>query len=124
MHAVLRFSPQTAIRVVGRLVDARYAEILPQTTASSEPQSLEPLEIDLVTNLHDLAVRVEACHASSRARARGSKNESTEVDQSARRRHSTFHVQVVDQEEVASLQHRRLLLHETDVHVGVFMWRA
>ena len=115
--------PQTAMQVVDRLVDARCAEVevLPQTTERSEPQPLEPLEFELETNLHDLVVRVEASQASSRARARGTKNESTEVDQSARRRHSTFHVQVVDQEEVASLHHRRHLLHETDVHVGVWM---
>ena len=95
MHAVLRFSSQTAMRVVDRLVDALCSEIPPQTTTRSEQQPLEPLEIELESNLHDLLVRVEASQAPSRARARGSKNELTEVDQSARVRHCPVHVQAL-----------------------------
>ena len=57
------------MRVVDRLVDARCAEIPPQTTARSEPQSLEPLEIEFEKNLHGLVVHVEASQASSRTRA-------------------------------------------------------
>ena len=53
------------MRVLDRPVDARCAEVLPQTATRSEPQSLEPLEIGLETNLHDLVVRVEASQAAS-----------------------------------------------------------
>ena len=85
------------MRVVGRLVDARCAEVLPQTTTRSEPQPLkplEPLEIELETNLHDLAARAEARQESSRIRARRSINESTKGDQLARMRHCSVLDQV------------------------------
>ena len=105
------------MQVFGRLVDASCAEILPQTTTRSEPQPVEPLEIELETDLHGLVVRVEASQASWRVRPRGSKNESTEVDPSARVRHSPVHVQAEEEkEEVASLHHRSLRHRNPHLH--------
>ena len=94
--------------------------MFPQTTTRSEPQPLEPLDIELETNPNDLVIHVEASQASWRARPRGSKNESTEVDPSARVRHCSVHVQAEEEkEEVASLHHRSLhhrslYLHEIE----------
>ena len=91
--------------------------MFPQTTTRSEPQPLEPLDIELETNPNDLVVHVEASQASWRARPRGSKNESTEVDPPVRVRHCPVHVQAEEEkEEVASLHHRSLRHRNPHLH--------
>ena len=99
--------------VSGRLVDARCVEAPPQTTARSESHPREPLELELVTSLHDLFARVEARQGSSRRRARRSKKWSTKGGQLLRMRHCSVLVQV-DREEVANRHHRRNLVHEIE----------
>ena len=99
---------RSAMYVANRLVDARCAEVLPQTTARSEPQPLEPLGFESETNLHDLVARAEARQASSRIKIRRSKNESTRGDQFVRMRHCSVNVHV-DRGKVASFHHRGYL---------------